>query len=76
MRDPHKEITRSKHQSTTCIPTTWKILLRLQDNMSHYLSMLQRGIGNKTRGSKYQLFIDRHKVFTDQSVLDWLQESL
>lgn len=68
MKDSHKGTTWPNYGPIiTCLPQHWKVLsgiidTRIQDHMDQYMSIAQKGIENNTRGSKYQLIIDRAVV--------------
>ena len=64
MKDPEKGTVPSNYRPITCLPTTWKLLSgviarKVQDHTSSYIDSAQKEVGKDTRGSKYQLLIDR-----------------
>ena len=63
MKDPKQGAIPKNYRPITCLPTTWKlfsgiIAQKIQDHMDKYMSQTQKGIGNKSRGTKHQLLID------------------
>ena len=64
IKDPQQGAIPKNYRPITCLPTTWKlfsgiIAQKIQQHMNGYMHETQKGIGNKSRGTKHQLLIDK-----------------
>ena len=63
IKDPSLGLIPKNYQPTTCLSSTWKLLLegiadQLEDHMCLHMTSAQKGIGRNTRGAKHQLLAD------------------